>query len=307
MDVAAAVERAVRGVGASSARDVQVLARRADATVVVALTLVPSSRRVVVKVRAGSSGPDGTRAATALRALSAALPPDSPLGVPDVLWHDAAAGVLVIGHVPGEPLDQSLAGGDLAALNRAGAALAVLHGLPAVLGPAVGLRHALADLVAPHPLVLAAAVPELAARVTAVLTGVLAAEPLVRPAAPVHRDVHLRQLHGDGARTWLLDWDSAAQGDPAFDVGNLVASLRSKAVGEAAVAALLDGYAGADRSGALARTPVYEAFTYLRLACKRYRVHGAPALQEVVCLVAAAEHALGAGPAPSSRRERVRA
>lgn len=188
---------------------------------------------------------------------------------------------------------------------RAGTALAALHSLPVVAGPTVGLAQCLADLVRPHPGVLAAGLADLGPQVGALLVAVLDAEPSAPPARPVHRDVHLRQLLDDGRRTSLIDWDLAAQGDPALDVGNLVASLRSKGVEEPAIEAVLDGYASEDRTGALGRLPVYEAFTYLRLACKRYRMHGRVVRPEVERLLDAAERVLGGDRPTGLRREPV--
>ena len=299
------VARTARGMGADAVDDVQVLARRPDANVVVALTLLPSGERVVAKALSGSRGSDGVRAAAAMRAVLSAGASDGPLAVPQVRWHDPSCGLLVTTVAPGVALDAVLRRGELAALRRAGEALAALHALPAAVAPAVRLRDCLVDLVLPQPAVLSAGLRGLSRRVAAVLDGVLAGEPVAVAAGPLHRDVHLRQLHADCRRTWLLDWDLAAQGDPALDVGNLVGSLHSKAAGEAAVASFLTGYAAGDRTDALARVGAYEAFTYLRLACKRYRLEGEVAGAQAVRLLAAAERRLELGDASPTRLPRA--
>ncbi|MGH2949349.1 MAG: phosphotransferase family protein, partial [Solirubrobacteraceae bacterium] len=96
-----------------------------------------------------------------------------------------------------------------------------------------------------------------------------AAEP-----APLHRDLHDKQVlvdpHGG---VGLLDFDTLATGDPALDVGNLLAHLDLRALqgrctpddaGRAA-AAFLAGYeAGADLEE---RAAVFAAATRVRLAC----------------------------------------
>jgi Phosphotransferase enzyme family len=274
------VAQTVAGLRAGGARDVEVLARREGATLVVALTLLPDGRRVVAKARTGPFGTDGSRAASALRAVTAGVGGARELAVPAVLLHDPATGLLVTAPAPGERLDRLVLRGELDALRRTGTALAELHALPVVAGPRVRLDDCLADLARPHPLALAALLPPLADRVLALLDGVLDAEP-DGPARAVHRDVHLRQVHSGAGRTWLLDWDLAAQGDPALDLGNLVGTLRAKlppAQAEPAVDALLTGYAAADSTRALDRVGPFEAFTYLRLACKQTRL-GAPAPQ----------------------------
>ena len=113
----------------------------------------------------------------------------------------------------------------------------------------------------------------------------------------MHRDVHAGQVLLDEHRTWLLDWDLAAAGDPAVDLGNLVGTIRAKyppARAEAAVEALLYGYLAGDTTGVPAGLAVHEAFTYLRLACKRARLHGPAAAGTVEDLLTRARLTLAA-------------
>jgi aminoglycoside phosphotransferase (APT) family kinase protein len=90
---------------------------------------------------------------------------------------------------------------------------------------------------------------------------------------PLHRDFHLRQLFDDGAHVTVLDWEDAAAGDPAFDVGYFTAYLRTHhgdAAAAGGIAAFRAGYGGDD--ALWARVPVYERFNFLRRAARRWRL-----------------------------------
>ena len=221
------------------------------------------------------------------------------LAVPTVLAHDPA-GVLVMTRADGEPLLDLLHRGHLDAAHRVGAALAALHRTDPGAGiPALRLADHLADLVSPAPDDLAGTgLPADLVRLarTARRSVLSAAGP---PAARrlLHRDLHPGQVLVAAGRTWLLDWDHAAVGDPALDLGNLVGTLRTKlppAVAGAAVGALLAGYRPYDTTRAVDRLPAHEAFTYLRLACKRAR-RGAAAAGAVEDLLVRTMFTLTAG------------
>ena len=94
--------------------------------------------------------------------------------------------------------------------------------------------------------------------------------------SPLHRDFHLRQLFSGQGRVWLIDWDLCAKGDPALDVGNFLAYLKTHLRQHwiPSTDAFLEGYFRDRPSPPLERVPLYEAFTYLRLACKRFRLKG---------------------------------
>jgi aminoglycoside phosphotransferase (APT) family kinase protein len=94
------------------------------------------------------------------------------------------------------------------------------------------------------------------------------------PATPVHRDLHDGHLliAPDGA-VGLLECDALAAGDPALDLGNLLAHLTwrvrqhrlDRAGAGDTAAAILDGYAaGPDERE---RAAAYAAAAELRLAC----------------------------------------
>jgi aminoglycoside phosphotransferase (APT) family kinase protein len=131
------------------------------------------------------------------------------------------------------------------------------------------------ELIRPGPATLATAFPQHAARVRRTLEELDAAElswgPL--PVAPLHRDFHLRQLFDDGEHITVLDWDDAASGDAAFDVGYLTAYLRSHHGDDAAASGIAAFRAGYGGDPALwSRVRVYERFNFLRRACRRLRL-----------------------------------
>ena len=273
-----------------------VLSRREDrdggGTVVVAvLDPVGAGARVVVKAGPPALVDAGARAQRLAHAVAGAR-----LAVPAVLGHEP--GVVVMEHAAGPTLADRLRAGEVAAAGRVGAALAALHAcdVSGVL-PVRDLAGHFADLALPQPdgLARTGLAPRLGDRVAAVARDVVAAAGGVpAPARLVHRDVHPRQVLV-GSRVWLLDWDLAAGGDPALDLGNLVASVRtthSDAVAGRTVDALLAGYAGGDTCDALARVAVHEAFTYVRLACKRARLGGASAAGAVEDLLGRARRVL---------------
>ena len=237
--------------------------------------------RVIGKFYAGDTG---RRTYRVMRELSARLAgtPGSPLAIPRPLAYDRSRRILLQERVPGVPFTKLVGrDGDRRLCRLAGSALACLHGLPLRLGRQTWLPDHLRELVRPHPRRLAEAFPEYRGLVEAVLAEIGERERSWRgrvAIAPLHRDFHLRQLFRDGERSdraWLIDWDCYAKGDPAFDVAYFTAYLRTHLGGRAEpfVEAFLDGYA-AGRPGAalLRRLPTYEAFNYLRRACRRFRL-----------------------------------
>jgi aminoglycoside phosphotransferase (APT) family kinase protein len=194
-----------------------------------------------------------------------------------VLRVDLAAGTVACAPLPGRPLSDLLAtpGGEPAALAL-GSALRALHAAPP---PPDADRHE-----APTEITLLGRVteelepyaPALAAR--ARIAASAAARRLAAldgaDAAPLHRDLHDKQVlvAADG-RIGLIDFDTLAVGDPALDVGNLLAHLDLRALqgrctradAERLAGALLEGYGA---SAALRRRAgAYAAATCVRLAC----------------------------------------
>ena len=131
----------------------------------------------------------------------------------------------------------------------------------------------------PHPLALAEREPEFRPAIEAILAAVRAAANGSVPAAPLHRDFHLRQIFFEPGRTWLIDLDLFGLGDPALDVGNFTVYLKTHLLQSAvpsAIQAFLTGYFDSGSNAAddmlRVRVPAYQALTYLRMACKHYRL-----------------------------------
>ncbi|MFM7231106.1 MAG: aminoglycoside phosphotransferase family protein [bacterium] len=233
---------------------------------------VQGARVLVAKLRTDG---EGERQHALLAALSAIGAPTLRVPTP-VAWL-AGPRALVMARVPGSPC-RTLDPGDPASapvLERIGRALAELHASNVVPGPVKSMADHVADLMRPAPAELARALPAQAERIRAALER-LQRESAAWGATPVvalHRDYQLRQLFDDGTHIHVLDWDDAASGDPAFDVGYLTAYLRShhaEAAAERGIAAFLNGYRPDDALAS--RVPTYERFNALRRACRRFRL-----------------------------------
>ncbi|MBI2527471.1 MAG: aminoglycoside phosphotransferase family protein [Candidatus Rokubacteria bacterium] len=239
-------------------------------------------QRVIGKFYADGTGQRTYRVMREIASRLAAGAPTPPLAVPRPLAYDRARRLLLQERAPGVPFPMLVErGSDGRIFRLAGAALACLHSLPLRLGRESWLPDHLRELVRPHPRSLVEAFPEYRGMVESVLAAIAARERGWRGrvrATPLHRDFHLRQLIRDADRSdrvWLIDWDFYAKGDPAFDVGYFVAYLRSHlgSRAEAAVNAFLGSYtARRPASAVLARLSTYEAFNYLRRACRRFRL-----------------------------------
>ena len=263
---------------------VRVLGERAGQCRVVQLS-TSDGRLLVAKSAVDDLGGYAATAATALAAQDL-----FPLAVPRPLDYLARHRVLVQESVSGTvPSERGPA-----RLRQVGAALARLHASPVVLGPPTSVADHLRDLVHPPPAALAHAFPMLSAQINELLEQLLALPAC--GAAPIHRDLHPRQLLLTRSRVWLLDWDLAAQGDPALDVGNLCAYLKARwapTSAESAVAAFLAGYTPAAGPGVMDRVGRFEAFASLRLACKAFRLQGQAAEPAVTELLTHARQCAG--------------
>ncbi|HEY3215791.1 MAG TPA: phosphotransferase, partial [Candidatus Eisenbacteria bacterium] len=125
---------------------------------------------------------------------------------------------------------------------------------------------------------LALACPEVAHQVRSIVHRAVAIEAALGDIEPttLHGDFHFGQVHVEGDRVWLIDFDAVGRGDPASDVGNLSVFLKDKARRRPAAAALLeaflDEYFARMDPRIAARIPLYEGLTHLRRACKLLRV-----------------------------------
>lgn len=153
---------------------------------------------------------------------------------PAVLWHDAAAGLLVTEFVPGRVWSKEAARDPLAAA-RVGEWLYRLHQLPLSAGMAridfceraVLLGQSLKQGSAPQALQERAAGER---------------SRLGDSTSPVlcHHDLHHLNMIDSGAGLIVLDWEYAGAGEPLMDLAGYVAYHD---LGEPAIAALLAGYA----------------------------------------------------------------
>jgi thiamine kinase-like enzyme len=66
------------------------------------------------------------------------------------------------------------------------------------------------------------------------------------PLVPCHNDLLAANFIHDGDRVWIVDWEYAGMGDPAFDLANYAVSNGLEEDGERE---LLDAYGGGDHDG----------------------------------------------------------
>ncbi|MET3794096.1 aminoglycoside phosphotransferase family protein [Aquamicrobium terrae] len=166
------------------------------------------------------------------RRLAAALPGD--VGVPDVMGILPEARIWLQARVCGHLLADLLDSPDTAPLRAAGRALARLHGVG--LDP-IGevaewtmrdeltvMRDAFARAAAARP-----EFGQSLAALDAMLTEQAEALPPGRRNG-IHRDFYPDQVIVAPDKTWLLDLDLFAIGDPAIDIANFIAHLREHAL-----------------------------------------------------------------------------
>lgn len=171
---------------------------------------------------------DGRRRADAvfqiLRQLrDAGLRPPAHVRVPEPLGTSRDGQVLVQEWVPGDPWADSLGKADaLEASARAAQWLATLQSLPV---PAPASQAHLAsvsryarELVAAHPSETAT-IRRLSGRLLQGLSSIS------QPAVPSHGDLHPKNLLIDGEVVTVVDLDTFAAREPAFDVGYAIGEL----------------------------------------------------------------------------------
>lgn len=224
----------------------------------------------------------------------------TPLTVPRLLGTSGRAGALASSWLPGEALSDVLAvarGGALP-LAEVGAALAVLHRQPPARLPVrlPGTDAEALDAATAH---LGALVPRLlpsAARLGAVLGGQLRAEPVT--IGPRHGDFSPDQVVLGSGGAAFIDFDNAAVGDPAADLGHFVAALEAAELdgnlgaGPASLLAadLLTGYQSAGGCAEPHRVTLHTSAALVRLAVEpfRHRRCGWPVSTEALLVRAAA-------------------
>lgn len=247
----------------------------------------------------------GVRTFAVMRALEQALSQRAAaaptLAVPRALWYDAVQRCLVQERVEAPSIASLSRRPAIAeAMQATGVALAELHALDLPKLPVRNFDEHVGDLMRPHPEALAERCPELARALRAVLEGCREATAGAEANLPaiLHRDFHPRQIFHDRRHVWVIDWDLAAAGDPALDVGNFLMLLGLKYGGgplsRFMAEAFLAGYA--TRSAAWpsmrARVSGWQAATCLRRACKAVRLAGDAGRDEAGRLLVAAERLL---------------
>ncbi|MBI2875297.1 MAG: aminoglycoside phosphotransferase family protein [Candidatus Tectomicrobia bacterium] len=202
------------------------------------------------------------------------------LAIPQALFYDPRRYLIFQQRVEGVPYGELLNRRDSRNCFRlAGKALAFLHSQKVPVGEEKWMGDHLRELIHPHPSELHEQIPSYRPRVEGLIQSMTEKERTWKEeieVAPLHRDFHLRQLFYGQGRVWLIDWDLFARGDPALDLGNFLVYLKTHLTqrGSPSIDAFLEGYFSDRPSSILKRVPLYEAFTYLRLACKRFRLKG---------------------------------
>ena len=89
---------------------------------------------------------------------------------------------------------------------------------------------------------------------------------------PIHGDFHLGQVHLDGEKAWLLDFDAMKFGDPAIDLGNILVFLLKKKRPipnvQQHIESFMDEYFSHMNREIAKRIPFYQGLTLMRRACK---------------------------------------
>lgn len=200
------------------------------------------------------------------------------LTIPHPLFYDPDSRVIVQQYAGGIPYNEILDHHNYPKYFRLlGRALAFLHARDVPIGEKKSIHDHLKELIHPHPMRFCEELPQYRHLVEELIKEMGKRERQEKiEVSPIHRDFHLRQLFYGEGQVWLIDWDLFAKGDPALDVGNFIVYLKTHLTKECAPAieAFLEGYCSAGPSAILNRTYLYEALTYLRLACKRLRLRG---------------------------------
>lgn len=211
---------------------------------------VAGTPRAVLKFHTASGYSAALRACT--------IETRAPLHMARVLGHDERSAALAYAWLDGRLLLDALTDSrlDRSALERVGAALASLHAQPPGALPRWTIDHdvhallAAADAVAHVSPLLADRAFRLARQIAADLARMPAGSALI------HGDFYAKQVLLNGDAVALIDFDEAARGDPAIDLGNFVAHLERDVLRgvltpqrrDEARDALLDGYVTHRRS-----------------------------------------------------------
>jgi aminoglycoside phosphotransferase (APT) family kinase protein len=173
---------------------------------------------------------DARRVAIVLQALATSDCGARGTLVPGVVAYHAPRRLLLLTYEPGEPVSSAIAHDTEQVLAGVGRALAALHTAP--VAPATTTTPAaVLDDLRPRIAELCARLPGDAG---ALRDGLIELERTI-PAAPgpqtfVHGDFGPANVLWRMGRIVVLDFDKCARGDPAVDLGNLLAQLRRMTV-----------------------------------------------------------------------------
>jgi thiamine kinase-like enzyme len=189
------------------------------------------------------------------------------------LGHSDSVAAWAFEWVPGVSLEELLAAGQVErdTIARVGTALAELH---AQEPPNLPRRTPEMDSVALTRVAESIAFfhPDLADRVRALAHRLASTLESVYPTdRPLHSDFNPTQVLIDGANVTFLDFDRAARGDPALDLGNFLACLEERALAghlgteiQSLRRALIQGYGNASDRSLPIRVRLHTAAALLR-------------------------------------------
>jgi hypothetical protein len=193
---------------------------------------------------------------------------ESCFGMAPVVDIDSEAGMVRYAAAPGSSLHDLLPSVDEDVMRAVGRALRGLHeqSLPVGSLPTHGPAEEIGVLSRwmNH---LRAFEPELGAQLEGEFQRIearLRADS--RERATIHRDFYDKQVFVDGPRITFLDFDTLALGDPALDVGNMIAHLEHRGAAAALANAFIDGYGDA-AIALLPRIDTYRHAAHVRLRC----------------------------------------
>jgi Ser/Thr protein kinase RdoA (MazF antagonist) len=186
---------------------------------------------------------------------------------------------IVYPFVAGRQLSAGVAAGQRSAaawLETLGAVLARLHQAePPVAGLEPITMASEVKAVRRAAETVDALLPEAASVLHRLLDRLLAAGAGGGPVGFVHGDLKCDHLIATAAQVHLIDFDSCRTGDPAVDLGKLLADIRwwarAPTAREAAAGALVRGYGGS--AEVLTRASCWEALIFAKIVLRRVRIH----------------------------------
>lgn len=267
----------------------------------VGLLTAPEARAVVKLYAEGVSA--------SARAADKRLHSAPPLRIARCIGRSRRHRAVVFEWLAGERLSEMLLDGHIETehLVEVGAALAELHrqlGKSAE-APVPQDMHVLVTAAR----AVAALRPALAGRAVKSTRAIAAAlDALDSPRQPIHSDFHAGQVLIGRGGAGILDLDRAAWGDPAFDLGNLVAHLECDVIDgtlaphirDAAATGLIRGYEGSSGMRIADAVPLHTASALLRLGARPFRAR-APNWDERMATILDRADALLAGSRVSGR------